>query len=221
MRSGLRTLQRQQFQGRKLRRDRVRSSGDFQSRCRNRWWRLTVPGGRTFMLRPCSTRYSRRVRRCQARSTRTPPISQRATAGLVFRLNNMGYYDLLVSDTRGVKDVWFKVEKREYAKQQPDGNYSVVHDASSGSRGVGNENRGRVRRKPNHGFCEWPASRKRQGRQLRPGVCGLHNLRIRPRKISRSRRRSELNRVAFQALQSRLIAFRWFRGTRASEAAPR
>lgn len=43
----------------------------------------------------------------------------RATAGLVFRLNNMGYYDLLVSDTRGLKDVWFKVEKREYASSRP------------------------------------------------------------------------------------------------------
>jgi Ca-activated chloride channel homolog len=40
---------------------------------------------------------------------------ERATAGFVFRLNGMGYYDLLLTDARGGKDLWFKVEKREYA----------------------------------------------------------------------------------------------------------
>jgi hypothetical protein len=44
---------------------------------------------------------------------------ERATAGFAFRLNDMGYYALLLTYTRGAKDLWFMVEKQEYRTNQP------------------------------------------------------------------------------------------------------
>jgi hypothetical protein len=52
-----------------------------------------------------------------ASSSRTGPQiinDDRAAAGLVFRLNDMGYYALLLTGARGSKDVGFKLEKSEY-----------------------------------------------------------------------------------------------------------
>lgn len=40
--------------------------------------------------------------------------ADRAAAGFVFRLNDKGYYALLLTDMRGAKDLQFKVEKWEY-----------------------------------------------------------------------------------------------------------
>jgi len=45
--------------------------------------------------------------------------TERAAAGFVFRLNGVGYYALLLTYTHGAKDLWFKVEKWEYANNQP------------------------------------------------------------------------------------------------------
>jgi VWFA-related protein len=45
--------------------------------------------------------------------------SERAAAGFVFRLNGVGYYALLLTYTHGAKDLWFKVQKWEYANNQP------------------------------------------------------------------------------------------------------
>jgi VWFA-related protein len=40
--------------------------------------------------------------------------ASRATAGFVFRLKDTGYYALLLTEASRAKDLWFKVEKREY-----------------------------------------------------------------------------------------------------------
>ena len=42
-----------------------------------------------------------------------------AAAGLVFRLNDRGYYALLLTSARGTKDLSFKVEKWEYQSSEP------------------------------------------------------------------------------------------------------
>ena len=64
--------------------------------------------------------------------------ASRAVAGLVFRMNERGYYDLLLSDAGGAKDLWFKLEKWQYQSREPAEiiSWTQVHLSQSSEAGV-------------------------------------------------------------------------------------